>query len=504
MAIDNINTTDNLNTGRVKLNQAIDQANTVQGQLDTIIIASGTSDAETIQARGGEPLLYNRLDKVGTQLAENTNEIGEKSTLPLWLTLSLRETSKMHDDYLRQSAINISLPPYNAGGGGDDYDIIVTALSDMNYKGTLYMPGSYKTSKPIHFGKASYDVIDGSAFVVSGLTILGSDKTIIEKTSAALDVSGKNSIIYTNGNNLAFKKINVQGFGMVNSYGYNLRSFSIKSTLADLKISKVGVGYYLDSVWFVSIQNIHAFECFEVVNSSTSEKTSINMGNVWGENVGRFGLLQNLNYCNFGTLLCDWANISTAQGNPYSNPVLLATPISVYEFRLCKACNIANIASEHSNAMSFIDLSACSLNIHTIRTVFFKNNTGTSLQDTNLNNHNPLIFLRGTYGVRKSVIGVIECNEPNDINTVIYNSYPSNTYKSKQEAYLKVLQMPEKYPKAWAENVTSCNSNIMIDYPGGAYPLLWDNTGATPIPYKIKVNSGGTLSSVAVTYHHFV
>jgi len=71
MAIDNINELDKLNTGRIKLNQAIDKANTVQGQLDTIIIDSGTSDAETIQARGGEPLLYNRLDKVDTQLADN-------------------------------------------------------------------------------------------------------------------------------------------------------------------------------------------------------------------------------------------------------------------------------------------------------------------------------------------------------------------------------------------------------------------------------------------------
>jgi len=98
MAIDNIDATDNLNTGRVKLNQAIDQTNlseidsataiatadtavviantadakstTTQDQLDTIVIASGTSDAETIQARGGEPLLYNRLDKVDTQMAQ--------------------------------------------------------------------------------------------------------------------------------------------------------------------------------------------------------------------------------------------------------------------------------------------------------------------------------------------------------------------------------------------------------------------------------------------------
>jgi len=79
MAIDNIDTTDNLNTGRVKLNQAIDQANTVQGQLDTIILVSETSSAETIQARGGEPLLYNRLDKVDTQLAETMNQIRNMS-----------------------------------------------------------------------------------------------------------------------------------------------------------------------------------------------------------------------------------------------------------------------------------------------------------------------------------------------------------------------------------------------------------------------------------------
>jgi len=78
MAVDNIDKLDNLNEGRVKLNEAIDQANTVQGQLDTIIIDSGTSDAEVIQARGGEPLLYNRLDKVDTQLAENMQQI--KST----------------------------------------------------------------------------------------------------------------------------------------------------------------------------------------------------------------------------------------------------------------------------------------------------------------------------------------------------------------------------------------------------------------------------------------
>jgi len=75
MAIANIDKLDKLNTGRIKLNQAIDQTNTLQGQLDTIVLESGTSDAEVIQARGSEPLLYNRLDKVDTQLAEKVKPI---------------------------------------------------------------------------------------------------------------------------------------------------------------------------------------------------------------------------------------------------------------------------------------------------------------------------------------------------------------------------------------------------------------------------------------------
>lgn len=41
-----------------------------QTQLDTIILESGTSDAETIQARGTETLLYKRLDKTDQKLAD--------------------------------------------------------------------------------------------------------------------------------------------------------------------------------------------------------------------------------------------------------------------------------------------------------------------------------------------------------------------------------------------------------------------------------------------------
>src|SRR5699024_12452221 len=44
-------------------NQSKQQSTNTQKQLDDLIIHSGTSDAEVIQARAGEPLLKDRLDK---------------------------------------------------------------------------------------------------------------------------------------------------------------------------------------------------------------------------------------------------------------------------------------------------------------------------------------------------------------------------------------------------------------------------------------------------------
>ncbi|UNC91703.1 hypothetical protein [Candidatus Contubernalis alkaliaceticus] len=48
------------------------KSNQTQQQLDGIILESGTSDAELVQARGSEPLLYNRLDRVDKKVKQNT------------------------------------------------------------------------------------------------------------------------------------------------------------------------------------------------------------------------------------------------------------------------------------------------------------------------------------------------------------------------------------------------------------------------------------------------
>src|SRR5699024_6415763 len=49
-------------------NQSKQQSTSTQKQLDDLIIYSGTSDAEVIQARGDEPLLKDRLDKSDDKL----------------------------------------------------------------------------------------------------------------------------------------------------------------------------------------------------------------------------------------------------------------------------------------------------------------------------------------------------------------------------------------------------------------------------------------------------
>ncbi len=102
-----INEKDSLNDGRIKLNESIKDANQAkqdaitslakslsaeqiaqlaklatedtQQQLDNIIIESGTSDAEVIQARGDNPLLKDRLNKTDNWLAETDEQVERNS-----------------------------------------------------------------------------------------------------------------------------------------------------------------------------------------------------------------------------------------------------------------------------------------------------------------------------------------------------------------------------------------------------------------------------------------
>ena len=57
-----------------KSNQALDKSESTQKQLDDIIIDSGTSDAEVIQARGGHDVLNDRLNQFSADLAQSNKK----------------------------------------------------------------------------------------------------------------------------------------------------------------------------------------------------------------------------------------------------------------------------------------------------------------------------------------------------------------------------------------------------------------------------------------------
>jgi hypothetical protein len=106
------------NAAKQQSQSAETKSDITQAQLNNIVLASGTSDAETIQARGGEDLLYKRLDKTDAQLADTVFDINSKG-------------------------INVRTPPYNAKGDGttDDYAIILQAHNDALASGRfLYFP----------------------------------------------------------------------------------------------------------------------------------------------------------------------------------------------------------------------------------------------------------------------------------------------------------------------------------------------------------------------------
>lgn len=90
-------------------------------RVDTLI-KENPQPSEVVDARGNYPILRDRLNSVDSQLAQTALEIGNKSELPDWLQYSLREVSKMHDDYLRQHAINVRQPPFNAKGNANYFD----------------------------------------------------------------------------------------------------------------------------------------------------------------------------------------------------------------------------------------------------------------------------------------------------------------------------------------------------------------------------------------------
>ena len=95
-----------------------------QQQLDNIIIESGTSDAETIQARGDYNLLYQRLNASDKRMAKTYKEINERRLIPRKRAiLTIDSDDGMVEDYtvlfpfLEQRGVpaTICIPPERIG-----------------------------------------------------------------------------------------------------------------------------------------------------------------------------------------------------------------------------------------------------------------------------------------------------------------------------------------------------------------------------------------------------
>jgi len=176
---DLIQATDTLNQGREKINailelangaiadvdvaittingaiadaqEALNNSNTTQDQLDSIILASGTSDAETIQARGTFPLLYNRLNDIDLHFETigkisvmdgRFNVVGDgvtDDTVEINAVVQYAKTNKIQEIYFPEATYLIDgfgTPAYNYHNGGIkiDFPVIITLHPDAIIK----------------------------------------------------------------------------------------------------------------------------------------------------------------------------------------------------------------------------------------------------------------------------------------------------------------------------------------------------------------------------------
>ncbi|MGK0575500.1 glycosyl hydrolase family 28-related protein [Macrococcus capreoli] len=106
-------------------------------------------NAEIIAARNGKLALKDEIDFIHSSM-------GDDSYLPAWLQGSIRETVKMHDNYIRQTGYNLRQPPYNlkADGITDETLALQQALDSMPAGANVYLPnGNYIITDTIYINK---------------------------------------------------------------------------------------------------------------------------------------------------------------------------------------------------------------------------------------------------------------------------------------------------------------------------------------------------------------
>lgn len=158
--VDSIGTLSTLET--TEKTTVVGAVNELKGKTDKI------GDLTTLTTTAKDSIV-NAIKENTAQLAETTQEIGVKNTLPVWLQESLRTVSKQLDEHIRQSAINVKQPPYNAKGDGvsDDTQAIKDALSNGE---NIFIPkGTYLISDTISFQNKRIYGIEPNRTILKGI-----------------------------------------------------------------------------------------------------------------------------------------------------------------------------------------------------------------------------------------------------------------------------------------------------------------------------------------------
>jgi len=214
MAIDNSNEAlDKAVMAETNANQALSQSESTQTQLDTLIINSGTSDAETLQARvdpNGHAFstLKDRLD---SEFIEVTTDLGQRM-------------------------INVRQPPYNVTlDGTDESSKIQQAIDDLNSTGggILFLPiGVYRISQ---IRPRSNTIIEGAGKGVTVIKGVGTTDTsssiIIYAATEAKNITIRNLTIDGDKENRT-SLINTAAHSISLPYvvGFEIRNIEVKNS----------------------------------------------------------------------------------------------------------------------------------------------------------------------------------------------------------------------------------------------------------------------------------
>lgn len=277
-----------------KVNKMIVYCNQI-GKLTNEVVAQWNDVMEWIMNDGLSDAVITRLNELiadGT-LAQIINEeifgelnakIGSNLNFAQWLQTSLYSIAQMHDNYLRNDAIDITLPPYNAKADAkyrDDLtgkwyqDVLLTIpatpMSDILNQAIqdLKLTGKRKIRVP-----SGYYYLDKPITLIAGLRITGGGMHYQEEFGTVFRLDGDYHA-FTTGliesdvidmRSVVLEHFVVKGNAMAPSsartnYGLNAVHMRYNVELNQVGFKYFKYGMYLNNVWKANFNNVLTNYC---------------------------------------------------------------------------------------------------------------------------------------------------------------------------------------------------------------------------------------------------